>query len=107
MRNETMTLGATPCDEPCAQAGVDPDYEYKARRECKVYKAQLERILAAANKTLPDGVRLRIKANHHDGPTYHEVEIVFPDDQCAIAYWLENNLPAKWDVPAKLELDHA
>lgn len=105
---QTIEIGSTPCEEPCAQVG-DADYESKAWVECQAYIKQLQRLYLSSHAfpLCDEGVRLRIKANSHDFGTYHEVVAVFDDedpDAIDAAIWLENNLPEHWDEQAKKEL---
>jgi hypothetical protein len=108
MRTE-LELGATPCDEDCAQVGAD-DYSTRATAECRAYINQLYRVLAEKGYTpdkIPQGFRLRVKANRHDLGTYHEVVASFEDDEesWGIALFLDQNSPASWDDAAKAELN--
>ena len=96
---ESLNIGCTPVDEPCAQVGQE-DYAKQARMGCRALMAQLERAYpcpADANACL------YIKSNAHDFGTYCEVEVEF-DPECPIsndwAYLLEASLPEQWDEAA-------
>lgn len=99
---ENLNIGSTPYGEECAQVGR-PDYETIARHECSVFTDQMTRIFMRVNGPLPEGVRMRTRGHNHDYGTYYEVDVVFNEnDQAAVtaAFWLENNVPEKWDVEA-------
>lgn len=101
---ETIELGSSPAAEPCAQT-TDPNYSEKARAECNLYRAQLQRHYAAAHdgQPLPEGCRLVIKANSHDFGCYYEVAVKFDGTSRAAidaAFWLESNCPETWDSVA-------
>lgn len=97
-----LTLGTTPCDEPCAQVGKD-DYYEQMRREALVYKKQLLRMFGDP----PRNIRLMIKSFPHDFGTYHELCVIYDDEieeEVDYAYKLEDELPEHWDEEAKIEL---
>ena len=102
-----VDMGATPHDEPCAQVGT-PDYEERARVECRAYVEQLHRLATRDYPTtVPAGARIRVKANAHDYGSYFEVVVDFDNDdeaQVEFAYWLEAHAPAHWDDDAKRKL---
>jgi hypothetical protein len=107
---DSMTLGATPGDEKCAQLNVTPNYHEIARTECACYRRQLLRLYKAEHKVdeLPEGVKLKIGGNQHDAGDYLEVEVRFDTNlELAIeaAYWFEANIPAHWDAEARAELE--
>lgn len=98
-----LTLGATPCEEPCAQVG-EHNYSSKARREGNAYINQLKRMFGDP----PGESYFTIKSFPHDFGTYHEVAIVFdPDNKIEVefAYKLDRELPGNWDDQAKAELN--
>jgi hypothetical protein len=100
---EYLTLGSTPANEDCAQVGRD-DYYERARKECRAYINQLNRLFPQA---VDKGVSFRIKSNQHDFGTYYEVNACFNDDDQAageLAYHIESHLPGEWDDAARLEL---
>lgn len=107
---ETIDLGPTPSDEPCAHVGTD-DYELRSRLECRVYKDQLERLYVERfGRKLPESVHVKVKNFPHELGDYREVVVRFDDaDQSAIdaAFWLEENAPSNWDDNARELLDHA
>lgn len=101
-----ITLGATPCDEPCEQLGDGYDRS-KALLECRVYRDQLLRIAKEAGKEVPAGLTLAPKGERHDFGTYYEVAATFDsNDHEAIemAYWFDHNVPANWDDEARKAL---
>ncbi len=92
---EYITLGPTPCDEPCAQVGTD-DYEERALRECVRYREQLLKTFGPP----PEGGRLSVKSFPHDMGSYHELVVWYDSDVEATvdyAFRVENNLPANWE----------
>lgn len=97
-----LTLGPTPCEEPCAQVGT-ADYITKTRAEGSAYIAQLLRQFGE-----PPGMSFfKLKGFPHEFGTYHEVLITFDDENAEaqqFAYHVENNLPACWDEEALKEL---
>lgn len=97
-----LVLGPTPCEESCAQVGTS-DYAEKSRIEIRVYIAQLLRQFGE-----PAGLNFfKEKRFPHEFGSYHEVVITYDDEDEAsvdFAYNVENNLPAKWDEHAQLEL---
>ena len=90
-----ISIGSTPCDEPCAQLG-QPDYRKKALAEC-------HRFIELLRKTFdsePEGAELRVKAFSHDFGTYYEVVCYFdPDLRASVEYALrcEAEMPATWE----------
>jgi hypothetical protein len=102
MAKDYLTLGPTPADETCIGLGA-ADYATRGRKEMRIYRKQLERQFP----DLPDGVYFTIKGFPHDFGTYHEVCVVYDDSDesaCSAAYNVENNIPAKWDDQARIEL---
>jgi hypothetical protein len=106
-KNTSLELGSVPCDETCAQVGED-DYHRRADVECRAYIRQLHRHYEKANGCLiPMGLTLRKKNISHEYGTYYEVAAFFNDedeDAMHASYWLESNLPEKWDDEAREEL---
>jgi len=97
-----LTLSETPCGEECAQVGSD-NYYPRMRRESRAYIGQLERMFP----NMPDGVYFKVKGFPHDMGTYHEVCIIFDDDNAEhvnAAYNVERSLPEKWDSLALADL---
>lgn len=95
MKTDYITLGATPCDEPCAQVG-SPDYYEKAMVECRRYRDLLLKRFGEP----PEGARFGIKSFPHDFGSYHEVVVVFEienEKAKEYAYNVEANLPARWE----------
>lgn len=86
-----LEIGCTPVEEPCFPVGHE-----LARKECFVYKAQLERAYP--------GVEFQVRANRHDFGTYYEVAAYFDsDDADAKAYDAECGCEY-WDDKAKRSL---
>lgn len=97
-----ITIGSSPCDEPCAQVGSE-NYHENARKEGKAFINQLRRQFGPE----PASASLRIKGFPHDFGTYHEVVCYYDssDDVGAdYAFRLESEMPAEWDQQAKQEL---
>lgn len=89
-----LTLGPTPVEESCAQVG-DPEYDSKARDECRRFIKQLRETFGPE----PAGARLGLKAFQHDFGVYYEVVCWFDEtspEAMAYAYRLEAELPARW-----------
>lgn len=101
-RSDYFTIGATPCDEACAQVG-DRDYSERARVEMRVFINLIKRVLGEP----PAGARLHVKAFPHDFGTYHEVCCTYnTDDEAATLYAqrCEADAPATWDLTAVRQL---
>ena len=80
---ETLSIGATPYGEDCAQVGsTDYDYATRARVECKAFMQQI-----AKHYPEPDNGYLKIKANSHDFGTYYEVNAVYDMDDNEAYVW--------------------
>jgi hypothetical protein len=97
-----ITIGATPCEEPCAQVGAD-NYREQSMKECIAFKKQLRRQFGEE----PEGAQIVTKSFPHDFGTYHEVCVVFEDEnEVAVnyAFGVENSTPANWDEEARKEL---
>ena len=99
MSIDYMSLGPTPCDEPCAQVGAD-DYSTRYRIECNAYCKQLIRMFGEP----PDGARLITKGFPHDFGMYHEVVVEYNRETADYAMNVERNLPGRWDEEALNEL---
>jgi hypothetical protein len=96
---EYLELGPTPAEEDCQQT-IDPDYATKARAECAIYRAYLERLFPIPQELQGD-VEFGIKGSAHDFGTYYEVRIGYNpnNDQAAeFAFNVESNLPSRWDT---------
>jgi hypothetical protein len=102
---ESLELGPTPCDEDCAQVGME-DYFAKARPECRRY---IDLLVKKFGKPLGEAY-FYIKSNPHEFGSYLEVAIKFNTnsrEETAFAYHVESNLPAKWTDEAEIPLDMA
>lgn len=102
MPQDYLSLGSTPCEEPCAQVGSF-NYLAQSRLESRAYINQLLR----QHGEPPAGAMLRMKSFPHDFGTYHEVCVFYdPDNQQAVGYAfkLEGDLPMNWDEDAKKTL---
>lgn len=90
-----LSLGSTPVEENCAQVG-SPDYYEKVREEGKRYIELLKKKFGEP----PAGAFFKLKGFPHDFGTYHEVCIIFDDEdeaQADFAFHVENNLPSTWE----------
>lgn len=90
-----ITIGPTPCEEPCAQMGT-PDYREKALAECK----RFIKLLRQKFGPQPEGARLAVKSFLHDFGTYYEVVCHYDTDiQASVDYALrcEGETPATWE----------
>lgn len=104
---ETIEIGASPCDEQCAQVG-EPDYPERSRAECRAFVNQIKRVMGEP----PEGAGLFIKSNAHDYGTYREVAVkvggmLSPDARekaLEYAYRCESDSPTAWDEEARAEL---
>ncbi|PNX48816.1 MAG: hypothetical protein BV459_01490 [Thermoplasmata archaeon M11B2D] len=92
---DSIYIGSTPWDEPCAQVG-EPGYAEKAMDECNRFIALLRKKFGPE----PEGARLFIKRNLHDFGTYLSVECKYEVGNEAAekyAYRCESETPATWD----------
>jgi hypothetical protein len=99
MSKDYMEIGSVPANEPCIGVGQD-DYHRISRTECSTFKQQLLR--QWQDKLIP-GVGFVIKSYPHDFGTYHEVCVVYDDDneaQTDLAVEIQNEMPEKWDSEA-------
>lgn len=111
--SDYLTLGSTPCAEPCAQVGRD-NYHDQSRIESRVYLQQLQRVVAEITGISMDSdefitkyktFTLRVKSFPHDFGSYKEV-CAEVDDKAStkLACELESSLPENWDAEALKEL---
>lgn len=100
---EFLTIGGTPCDEDCTQAGENLR---DGIVECHAYIDQLIRV----HGTPPEGCEFFIVENHHEFGIYHEAAIFYamPDeeaedpDETALDYAMKvEGGCEKWDAQAK------
>jgi len=99
-----LSLGSAPVSESCAQLG-EPEYEARARAECRALIGQLQRLYEARHgHTLP--CQLFVKGQLHDFGTYFEVSAKFIEEAVSqeAVYWLEAHLPENWDEEALREI---
>jgi len=99
---DELYLGPVPCDEDCAQVGSD-DYYNRSRKECNVFINQLIRQFGQP----PENTRFKIKSNPHDFGTYHEVVVIFDeqdDKSIDYAFNVEKSANTEWDDLARTEL---
>jgi len=97
-----LYLGSAPCDENCVQVDPKVDYLPALRAECLRYQELLEKIFTS----IPDGCSFFVKSQGHDFGEYCEVCVRFDDDdedQCEFAYFVEANIPNKWDDDAVMD----
>lgn len=85
-----LSLGPVPCDEDCQQIGSDT-YDYaKDTADLYRYKAMLQQRWPTAH--------FAVKSFSHEFGTYREIVVYFDDeDEDAIAYDVESNLPQTWN----------
>ena len=99
---DSLSICCTPYGEECEQLGRD--YRpHIAMAECRAFLKQIRRVCGEE----PEGARLRISSNPHDFGTYHEVEVVFNNDNekaTTYAYDVESADLESWDDEAKKEL---
>jgi hypothetical protein len=98
MAKDYLELGEVPYDEKCAQVGVY-GYTKVATMEVAAFTNQLRRLLKANNKPEMD---IRPKWEHGREASV-SVVVYFDDenqDQIEVAYWLDENMPDKWDPEA-------
>jgi hypothetical protein len=98
-----IEIGSSPTDEACAQLGTDPDFHWKNRIECEVFRKQLRRVFGEE----PEGANLSIKCFQHDFGRYCEVVCYFDDkipESEDYAFKLEGDTPERWDSEAIKEL---
>lgn len=107
---EEIDLCGTPTGEDCTGVNPDKDYMPRQRAECRAFIGQLKRQFAERLETAPFDF-LKVKANPHDFGTYYSVVAKYRGDGSEraekleeLAYFLQDNLPEKWDDTAKTEL---
>ncbi len=96
-----ITLGQTPCEEPCAQVGK-PEYRKKALKEC----AQFIQLLRQTFGPEPEGACLSVKWFPHDFGDYCEVVCYYNTDIPAsvdYAFRCESEAPATWEEEVRNE----
>ena len=89
-----MEFGTAPVEETCAQT-TDPDYNIKAKAECRKYIELLRKIFGDE----PEGAQLMIKGSEHDFGRYYEVACKFDIEKpeaVDYVYAIEANMPLKW-----------
>lgn len=99
-----LTLGASPCNESCAQVG-QPDYPERSRAECRAWLHQLERALPYPSDDVP--AYFTVKTFAHDFGSYREVVVKYDpgnDAACTFAFAAEEETPGEWDDEARAEL---
>jgi hypothetical protein len=90
-----ITVGASPCEESCAQVG-QPGYAQQAREECRRFIQLIREKLGPE----PEGARLAHKSFPHDFGDYLEVVCYFdPAVEAAVdyAHRCESDAPATWE----------
>jgi hypothetical protein len=94
MSYEEMSIGPSPCDEPCVSVGEE-NYMERGREECK-------RFIELVRKKLgdePPGAYLKVKSNPHDFGLYYSATVYFDDsDEEArnYAFRCESEAPRTW-----------
>ncbi len=105
--DNSIQIGPTPYEEPCAQVSKD-EKEYSKymklnQMEYDAFSKQLLRMFPNP----PPGVSFYRASNPHDFGDYHEVAIRYKDRAGAeYAANIEENTPANWDGEALLELSN-
>ena len=97
-----LSIGSSPTGEECAQVGSET-YREKMRIETAVFVNQLRRVLGEE----PQGARLKVKSFPHDFGTYHEVCVVYDENNeeaTNYAFKCESETPEFWDEQALAEL---
>lgn len=100
---QTITIGATPSEESCAQVGSE-NYSEMSQIECRVFRRQLERCHPIPLEAI---ATLVVAGQAHEFGTYREVAVRYDDcDEAATnyAFDLERNAPTQWDAIARYEL---
>ena len=90
-----VTIGSSPCDEPCAQLGSE-NYLQRAKGECLRF---IDLIRSVCGQE-PVGAFLAIKGFAHDFGTYYEVVCWFDDaipESIDYAFHVEGNSPLTWN----------
>lgn len=103
MARDSISIGATPCDEPCQQIGTDEYSEQFAILECQTFRDQIRRVVGPE----PGTVSLRVIGQSHDFGRYFEVVCSFDtsdDESVSYAFRCENEAPANWDQESKSKL---
>lgn len=99
-----LNISCCPYNEtPLVPVRPKEDYVPNMRRECRAFKAQLQR----AFNDPPDSARFVVKSFPHDFGSYMEVCVEFDDDDkeaVEFAYKVESEAPQDWDDEAKEEL---
>ena len=96
-------LGSAPWDEDCVQVDPKVDYLPALKAECLRFLELLEKKFTSK----PEGCSFIVKSQGHEFGEYCEVCVRFNDedeDEIDFAYFVENNIPGKWDD--ETELDH-
>ena len=102
-----MEIGPTPCEESCAQVGIE-NYRIIASKEMDVYINQLNRKF----EDIADENHIVFgkKWFNHDFGSYGEVVVYYDEsDENSVqaAFHIESNLPYNWDEEALIELEKA
>lgn len=108
---QEIDLCGTPVGEDCTGVNPNSDYIPKQKAECRAFIGQLKRQFAERLSACPS-VSLAVKGNPHDFGTYYTVVAKYretgdeeKDAKCEeLAYYLQDNLPEKWDDEAAKEL---
>lgn len=102
---QSIEIGATPCNEPCAQVG-EPDYANTAKIECHRFLRQMQRQFPIP-KSLSEEISYVVKRQPYEDGFYFEVAIKFNRDSPkaqAFALAVERESPAHWDAIAQTEI---
>jgi hypothetical protein len=104
MERLELTSQTEPCEEECPQVG-EGDYVVRSRANGRRFIAQLYRMVDRKFEVnyeddLFEQFKIVLKSNAHDYGTYFSIEARWDRDFKKgeeIAYWLESNLPERWD----------
>lgn len=89
-----LTIGQTPCEEPCAPFG-EPGYREKAVQECTRFIQLLRKKFGLE----PEGARLSIKWFPHD------VGVIGYDYYCEVVCYYNTEIPESVDYAFRCEAE--
>lgn len=101
---EIMELGSAPCDEDCAQVGID-GYESRMQKEVLAFVRMLKRSFPEAKS---NGCNFRYKIFQHDFGMYKEAIVEFNPNSITSSKYIEkieDELPVNWDKEAREEIE--
>lgn len=100
---EYMELGPVPCEEDCVTVGND-DYDQLSTIESLQY---IKLLMKRFPQFEEFGTRFTSMSFPHDFGWYREVVIKYESDTVGeeFAYFVENNLPERWDSDEELRME--